>query len=55
MIHARQKNPEPSSAFAGRPEVQAPCTKMSFGDALLMFVEKNARREKPVCRFFVEA
>jgi hypothetical protein len=46
MIHARQKNPEPSSAFAGRPEVQAPCTKMSFGDALSCssrktLVEKN--------------
>jgi hypothetical protein len=41
--------------LVGRPEVQASCAKMSFGDALLMFVEKNARREKPVCRLFVEA
>jgi hypothetical protein len=28
---------------------------MSFGDALLMLVEKDARREKSVCRLFVEA
>jgi hypothetical protein len=43
------------SPFVGRPEVQASRAKISFDDALLVFVEKNARREKLVCRLFVEA
>jgi hypothetical protein len=55
MMRARQKNPEPLSVPSGRPELQASCAEMSFGDALPMFAEENARREKSVCRLFVEA